>query len=268
MAQLIAKRKLGIFLASTLVLLQLFLQWELYSIASVLIIILLVSVVFFSEEHRVFVWLAISYFAGIFAYFYLDRILVEFPLAPLDRYLWNRFLLLVPILLMGYVLWMFKKNPLASFSKPDWAFTIRLFGAKLWQPKTFYTVFVAIHFIILCFLFIRILPVDLTTLGKALLYSLLNGLMVEFIYRGILLRGMIKITGPNLSVLYTSIMTASVYQMFGFSSAFTVFYFILSLFLGWMTTRTKSILPSILWNFLIMTLLIVLHIIPLLLLTN
>lgn len=253
MADLGKNKGVGVFLAMLMVLIQLLFQFQLFIYVFVLLIFLMVSVVFFSEESRILVWTIVSFSGGLFAFIYGDRLLLELPLSHPNLLLSNRFLLLFPLILMGYVIYKFKKKPLSLQMRPEW---------KTSKVKQLYFIVIGVHLLVLIIMFRHSYSHNLNDLGIALAYSFVNAVLVEALWRGVLLARFKEVIGVKLAIFFASISGALAYYLFGYPFSHCLFLFVVGLFLGTLTQSTKSLTPAIIWNFLLTLIFILSNVIP------
>lgn len=76
--------------------------------------------------------------------------------------------------------------------------------------------------------------------GVVILVIMVNVVLMELLFRGIILKGLLMTTTPVKAILWSSFLCA----LAGFSSFF--FYFFISLMLGWLYSKTRSLYPTIL----------------------
>lgn len=249
---------MGMFLAALLLIIQLLFQFQLFTFAFIILLILLISVAFLPENNRVFVWTLVSFSVGLFAFIYIGRIILELPFSHVDTFILTRFLLVLPILFMSYVIRKFNQRVLLFSKKIEWNETFVFGGVK----KTFRIV-IAVLGLILIYLLWKSRSYLFDNLPKVVLFSLINGVLVELIWRGILLTRLQLLVGSKLAVLVSSISCAIAYYLFGYTFPFCLVFFVLCLFLGTITWKTKSLVPAIILNVLLTLILIFMNVVPL-----
>lgn len=236
-----------------LLFMQLLFQFHLFTLAFVIVLILLVLVAFMNEQNRLFIWTIIGFVVGEFAFIYGDRLLIELSLSHIDVFIFNRVLLLFPIIIISYIVYKFKGKVISDTGKPDWnQFTKIPF---IWWGKKFTirTLFLLIPPFVLIFLFFNIgnsLPMSPVLFGKILLFAIVNGLLIEFLWRGLLLTRIRLLIGEKFAVIVTSLSCAMAHYFFGFSLNLSLIIFILGIYLGGLTVHSKSLLPAVVGNIL------------------
>lgn len=259
---------MGLYLATLLLIIQLFFQYKLFTFVFVIVLILMIIVAFLSEKNRVFVWTLVSFSSGLFIFIYVDRIILELSFSHTELLLLNRLLLALPILLMCYVIGKFKTKVFAFTFKMEWDNQIILpfiwWGFKKISVRAFLIIFLTLHLLFLLHYMWKSEPIFLNSLMEALLFSILNGVLVEVLWRGILLTRLVHIIGEKMAILFTSLSCALAYYLFGYSIHFCIVFFIIGLFNGATTCKTKSLIPAIIFNFLFTLILIFMNVIPIL----
>lgn len=191
----------------------------------------MLMIAFFNEENRLFSWIFLSFFGGNLIRFYLDKFLEGIELNPYYVLIGSQLLTIIPILSVCYVIKAFNRE-IMSF----------------WQiPSKRMLSFTLIPFP-LVFIMITIThggPNFLQGFLSLLLFAGVHATLQEFIWRGILLTQMIKITNIKYGILITSLAFGINSTLLGFSTMIFISYFLLGLLLGYLTIRTKSIVPAI-----------------------
>lgn len=251
---------MGIFLATLLLIIQLLFQFQLFTFVFILVLILLVSVAFLSENNRVFVWTLVSFSVGLFAFIYVGRIILETSLSHANLFILTRCLLGLPILLMIYVIAKFNHSVLPYSLKINWENITITSGPKKISVKAIFQIVIAMLVLILFYLMWGSKP---SLLPKAMLFALVNGVLVELLWRGVLLTRLQILVGSKLAIIVSSLSCSLAYYLFGYSIVFCMAFFIICLFLGAFTWSVKSLLPAILFNVLLTLMLIYAEVIPL-----
>ncbi|WP_413299332.1 CPBP family intramembrane glutamic endopeptidase [Bacillus sp. 1P10SD] len=95
-------------------------------------------------------------------------------------------------------------------------------------------------------------------LSFILLFSAMNSFLEELLWRGILYKQFIRMSSKRLGILLSSASYGLNTTMFGYSLKISVFYFLLGVLFGFLTVKSKSLLPSIMIHCTITILLILL----------
>jgi membrane protease YdiL (CAAX protease family) len=209
------------------------------------------------EEKRLFAWMIISFFLSNLLVGYVDNFIESFRLSPFLLVILSQLLLLFPILIIGYIIKQFKQKINPYIQKP-------ILTGEIQFPINI-VISLSKLLLIICFLFVLSIGLLLIIRGEMqwqsilflLLFSSTNALLEEVLWRGMFLSKLIYITNQRIGVLVSSIAYGLNTTMFGFSLLTSITYLILGLSLGYLTVRSKSILPSVIAHTLITTILIV-----------
>ncbi|MBD1378694.1 CPBP family intramembrane glutamic endopeptidase [Metabacillus arenae] len=206
----------------------------------------------FSMNRKLFI--VTTFFFGIGYYLYLtigtSSIIQRMEMkAILDRIL--LVFILIPLLIIPFI----RRTPFILYwHKPDWNNTIYFPG--IWsgfhQIKIKYFLFIAITIN-----FLGLLPFytenNLSTIGNiiliAVLFSIINAVLEELIWRGFLLSQFSEFLGDKWAVTVTSLGFGFQHYSLGFSWPTCLFFSIGGFFYGGLTIKSKSIIPAIIWHF-------------------
>lgn len=232
-------RKLSFFLTVLLLAIQVLFQLQWLNLLLLILIGLFISVAFYREEQRVFVWCMISFAIGLFALVYIDRILIEFSFSRPELLIMNRFLLLIPIALMSYVL--FKFGYLKKMNEK----TTLIGGLKKRNVGRLFWMVMSANLILLIFALLRAVPISLSNLAYGVVFAIISGTLMEILWRGILLPRMESIIGEMPALFFTSLSSALAAFMFGFTLLYCLLFFMMGLLQGIFTLSEKSLFPAI-----------------------
>lgn len=84
-----------------------------------------------SMQERVFSWIIAGYLTGSLLFLYGDKMLDALPFQHSILMIANRFLLLIPILLLVYISKKFNKTAIPFWRKPDW--NSQIFFPFIWS---------------------------------------------------------------------------------------------------------------------------------------
>lgn len=219
---------------------------------------LLLLIVFLKEEKRLFAWMIISFFLGNLMLIYMDNFIVSFRLSPYSLVMYSQLLLLIPILIISYVIKQFKQEINPYFQKPNLTGEIQLPFSIVFSLRNFPLMICLLT--TLCtigLLLIKSEEMKWRTFLLILLFSSINALLEEVLWRGIILAKLITITNERLGIVVTSIAFGLNTTMFGFSLITSIIYIFLGLFFGLLTVKSNSIIPSIIVHTMITLLLII-----------
>ncbi|MDZ5472739.1 type II CAAX endopeptidase family protein [Bacillus sp. 31A1R] len=224
---------IGLFLAFLFTFLQAFFQLKFYSVVFVSLLILMIGNVFLAEKFRLFIWVLGAFFLGEMIYMYTDRFLLALPFSEKINLVMARFFLLIPIGLVTYVIYKFKKTIIPFKDRTKWGNI----------QKRFIFGLLIILSVFLPSLAIR--DISITAWLIILLYSLINGTLLELLWRGILLNQLRNLVSEKMAILFVSIAYGLSYLSFGYSTLVIINYSILGVFLGVLTIQSKSLVPAI-----------------------
>lgn len=248
--------KKGIWLSGYLLIMLFLFTRGFYSSFFVFLISLLVLMIFLKEAERLFAWMIIFFFLGNLLLGYMDHFIEGFHLSPFLLIMLSQLLWLVPILLLSYVIKRFNQEINPYFHHPIFTMDIHL-------PLRIVISFK--RFLLICGLFAVLAIVGTLLFQKEgiqwrlflfiLLFSMINAVLEEVLWRGILLAKLIRITNQPIGIIITSIAFGINTTMFGFSIVICITYIFLGLVLGYLTVGSKSILPAMIVHTLITPLL-------------
>lgn len=246
---------MGFFLPALLIFLQLLFQLQFFTFVFLILLILLIFVAFLSENNRVFVWTIISFSIGLFAFIYIGRIVLELPLSHQDLFILNRVLLVIPVLFMIYVI--------SKFNHSVLPFSYRINWDGMPSLKKVFQISILVLVLVLCYSLWDSRSFLVENLSKALLFAFINSVLVESLWRGILFTRVQTLIGGKWAIIVTSLSCGIAYYLFGYSLNFCLIFFVIGLFLGAITWKTKSLTPAVLLNFLLTLNLIFMNVVPL-----
>lgn len=239
-----------LFIAFLIPIGQYWFQSHLFTFAFGLIILFILAVAFLPEEVRLFIWMGISFLLGLFAFIYGERLLYLFTMPEADLYIFSRLLLLIPSFLLAYIIHKFGKKALSFLQFPK---------GKLQQNIKL--AIIILFLIALVTFFLQTAP-SFSIYIKAIIFALLNSFAIELLWRGILLNQMNDLIGEGLAIFFTSLSSALLYSMFGFSLVYCFLLFFLFLLLGTVTLKVKSIWPAFFMHTFIILILVHIQVIP------
>ncbi|WP_045521752.1 CPBP family intramembrane glutamic endopeptidase [Neobacillus niacini] len=225
----------GFFLSILFIVLIYFFTRSYYSLFSWFILGLLLVLAFLKEENRLFAWVMISFFGGNLILMYTDKFIEGFQLMPFNRVIISQLLFIIPVLSICYVIKQFNNKISYFFKKPE----------PLEIRKFLYIILLLIFAVFILLFITNDVELDLKLFLLLISFSLIHAVMQEVIWRGLLLTQMIKITSETSAILVSSIAFALNTTIFGFSPVVFLLYLSLGFLFGFLTTKLKSILPSI-----------------------
>lgn len=248
----------GVGLSALLIVIQLLFQFQLINLVFIILLILMVSVAFLEEKNRLLVWMMISFSGGLFAFMYIDRILLELSLTHPTRLVLSRFLFLIPIVSVYYVVRKFKDKPLSFPFKGS-----RARWNTLGPVKKAFVMLTSLQLMAMFFFLLKAIPLPFDFLFMALLYSSINTFIIEYLWRGLFLYHFKMMIGQWPAIIFTSLSAAIGYYLFGYTIGFCSFFFLVGLLLGRITIRSNSLAPAMLYHFLLTFTYILKNMVPL-----
>ncbi|MBA4538509.1 CPBP family intramembrane metalloprotease [Bacillus aquiflavi] len=241
----------SILLSAVFLLMYLFFQLQLYNGTFLIMFVLLLSIVFLKEKNRVFAWTIIAFFLGEMLLLYGNQLIDQLPISHSWSEVVKSLLILFPLLFIFYISKKFKVKFNIYNRRPKWekAFSLR-FSENRSHVIRVKQLFIALWIIFLIVFFLLIMRGNVELLNKEILFgmivfSIVNGILEEILWRGVLLTKFVSIVGEHLGLLFISI-------AFGFSVlsvehalAFVPVFFIIGLLFGKLTVSAKSIIVAI-----------------------
>lgn len=244
------KRIIGFLFVFLFLLVQLLIQSGKFSFAFLILLGLIVAVAFFSEENRLFVWMTAGFSAGLIFYIYIDRIFLALSPSQGISLIISRVLLLIPIVIISYIAYKFKNNFIIFFKKPDWKKEIDLpfKKGKTFSFQSFFLFILFIQIFVLCYFFFTASHPSLHTIMHFLLFAVINGIMIEVLWRGLLMAKMIQLIGNWPGIIAASLSNVFYYYMHGLPVNYCFLLFFFGMLNGFAAIQTKSLWPPFIWN--------------------
>jgi uncharacterized protein len=237
------KKFAGLFLCLLFILLTYLFSRSIYTLFFITLFVLLLLLGFFKEKNRLFSWLIISFFIGYLVLFYIDIFIDRNQWTPYNQLMVSQLLLLFPITTSCYVIMKFKIKISNYFAIP--------------ALSIFRTIFIIV-IIGICSMLLYYYHIGGTRVFfSILLFSSTRAILEEVIWRGIVLTHIIKITNERVGVLVTSIGFGINTTIFGFTPLLTFMFILFGLLFGFLTIKTKSILPAIFAHLFVLHLLVI-----------
>lgn len=261
------EKLLPYFQLALFVLLIIFVQYKQFTIAFTILILFILYLAFTSKQNRVFSWVMLAYFVGYLFTLYGDRLVDELPFRISTRMIINRALLLIPIVFIIYVTRKFKGNISQYRGKTDWNariyFPLIFRGFHSLSIKYFLVVVIGINLLVFTpFMLKANVTFDISFYSYLLLFSFINSVFEEILWRGILLTGMVDLTGEKAAILFSGVAFGLSHLAFGYSLLTCLGFSIGGIFYAGLVIRSGSIIPAIIWHFIFNILMILSGIIP------
>lgn len=208
------------------------------------------------RNYRTYLVTIIVFGLGFFVFLYLTKNITSHIEADQTRIIINRLLLLLPIIPL-VVLSFVQRVPMLRFGwHPQWKEGIKF--PFLWygfhSTRVWVFLLIAMGVNVLVFLPL-IIQKDLSWLQSifmfALLFSLVNSFLEEFIWRGILLSRFTEQLGEKWAVALTSLGFGLQHYSLGFSWGVSLLFAIGGFFFAGVTVKSRSITPALIWHFIL-----------------
>ncbi|WP_075980627.1 CPBP family intramembrane glutamic endopeptidase [Bacillus massilinigeriensis] len=241
--------------ASIFILVVYLFQVQLFNLMFILILGLLLFVPLLSEDNRLFTWTTIAFLIGQFFYLYGDRLILNLHLTREWEIIGSRMLILFPILLIVLLCIKFKRKVTKYPLTTKWNQALTLpFHFKEGSEISIKRFLVLVNLITII-IFVPIIIQNshsLSYYGIAIiiLFSMINSLFEEYLWRGLLLSRFSSIIGEKSAVLFTSIGFGLMHLSFGYSINACLLFLIEGLFLALLTVKSRGLVPAITWHFL------------------
>jgi membrane protease YdiL (CAAX protease family) len=231
-----------------------FFQLNRITIAFIILFVLLLLVVFLQEKQRIFVWITIAYFTGELLYLYGNRLLNSLSYHVNVLLMLDKLLLLFPIAIIFYVCLKFKQDVALYFKKPVWnqQVSFSLFSNQLFSLSVFHFLLAAISISIIMyipFIIIEQPNIKWPWFFWIFVYAAICSIMEEVLWRGLIMTGMKNLTNESFAIFFSSAAYGFSYIMFGYSLAICMLIALFGCYWGFITSRSGSIIPAMLWHF-------------------
>ncbi|WP_180954866.1 CPBP family intramembrane glutamic endopeptidase [Bacillus sp. V3-13] len=245
---------IGFILISLFVFMILLFELQLFTLLALFSLGLFIAIAFIKEENRLFIWVTLAFLAGQLLQLYGDRFLDAIVTNSYVNAVMNRFLILVPILLISYVAYMFKRKANLYWNRPDW--NEKIYFPFIWsgfhslKASGFLAAALSVNIAVFLF-FIFFNGGELFLLEAPLFiaaFSLVNGLLEEILWRGVLLTRFAAMVGEKWAVLFNGAAFGFSHLAYGYSFISCLGFAIGGLFLAGLTIRSASLLPAALWH--------------------
>ena len=254
--------QLGLF-----VFLIIFVQYKLFMIAFTILVVFILYLALTSIQERVFSWVMLAYFFGYLFSLYGDRLLEELALSISTIMILNRALMLIPILFTIYVIKKFKGNMIQFKGKTNWDaqiyFPFISRGFHSLSVKYFLVVVILVNLIVFSPFLVKMnFSLELSFFSYLFLFSFINSVLEETLWRGILLTRMVELAGEKAAVLFSGLAFGMSHLAFGYSILTCLGFSIGGFFYAGLVIRSGTIIPAIIWHFIFNILMILSGIIP------
>lgn len=201
-----------------------------------------------SGENKSFVWITVLFSAGFSLYLFVSTEIV-LSIEPRE---WELFLKRASLLFIALPLWLAMGQPFPGFMrKVDWQAPFKL---PFHQTTLKRFLWIAISINMLAFLPFIVQngwPYVKSVWLLAIVFSIVNAALEEWIWRGLLLSRFSVLLGHRPALLVTSLGFGLQHYSLGFSWFICLAFAVGGLFYGLVTVQSRSLLPAVLWHFMI-----------------
>ena len=168
---------------------------------------------------------------------------------------------------MFYVLWKFGEKPIQYWAFPHWqskiAFPFIWNGFHAISVKLFLLIAISINIaIFMPFIIKTNLSISSQLLLFLLLFSIINGVLEEILWRGIILSSMVNLTGEKPALLFSGMAFGLSHLILGYSIPVCLGFTIGGFFYAGITIRSGSLFPAMIWHIVFNCLMIMSGMIP------
>ncbi|WP_163581392.1 type II CAAX prenyl endopeptidase Rce1 family protein [Gracilibacillus saliphilus] len=211
-----------------------------------------VLIFFINKSLRFFLWIILAFGIGFFLYNYGNTHWITDMYTAEIRVILNRFLLIIVILPLLCFSYIYRLPFIRYWQKPRWAKYVRVpfiwLGFRQVKVSTFLVIAMITNLI-------AFMPfISWTYIQEiwcfALIFLILNSVLEETIWRGVLLSRFSECFGNRWAVLITSVGFGLQHYSLGFSWMSCLLFSVGGFFFGAITIRSKSILPAVIWHML------------------
>ena len=223
-------------------------QHDVFSIVLLLSLIILFVV---KKEKRYIISLLLAFLIGYSIFMFSTELIQLIDLSKEIKVILSRFALVFILLALVVVHRLFNKNVYWYNEKPNWRNPIVL---PFHQVNTLLFWLIGIGVNVFIYLFIMIQK-DTESIQSLLLFcfvfSLINAVLEEVIWRGVLLSALKEHTSSRYAVIMTSVGFGLVHLSIGFPLLLSLCISVAGLIYAVITLKTNSIYPSIVFHFVI-----------------
>ncbi|MFC0418058.1 lysostaphin resistance A-like protein [Cytobacillus solani] len=242
-------------------------QFKQFTIAFTLLLACILYLAIFAKQKRVFLWGLAAYSIGYLFYLFGDRFIDSLPYHVNILMVLSRCLLLFPIVIMFYVARKFGEKSVLYWSRPDWqakiTFPFIWDGFHSISIKGFLLFAISINIAIFTPFILKTNPsMSLHLLLFLLFFSIINGLLEEILWRGIILTSMVNLAGEKAALLFSGIAFGLSHLILGYSILTCFGFAIGGFFYAGITIRSGSLFPAVIWHIVFNCLMILSGLIP------
>ncbi|MED3573158.1 type II CAAX endopeptidase family protein [Cytobacillus praedii] len=242
-------------------------QFKLFTIAFTLLLASILYIAIFAKQKRVFLWSLAAYTIGHFCYLFGDRLIDNLPYHVNILMVLSRFLILFPIIFMLYVAKKFGETSILYWKWSNWkakiSFPFIWHGFHSISIKGFLLIAISINIAIFLPFIVHENPsFSFPLLLFLLSFSIINGILEEILWRGIVLTRMVHLAGEKAALLFSGLGFGLSHLILGYSIPVCFGFAIGGFFYAGITIRSGSIFPAVIWHIVFNCLMILSGLIP------
>lgn len=238
-----------------------FFQLNHLTIAFLILFILLLFVGFLKEKQRIFAWITIAYFLGELLYLYGNRFISSLSYHVNILLMLDKVLLLFPIVMIFYVCHKFKQNVSLFFKKTVWdqKVSLHFLSRRLFKLSVYRFLMAAICItttMYLPFIILEAPNIKLQWFFWIFIYAAITSITEEILWRGLIMTAMKNLTNQSFAIFFSSAAYGFSYLMFGYSFSICLLIALFGCYWGFITFRSASIVPALIWHFVFQVLMV------------
>ncbi|MGP4039131.1 CPBP family intramembrane glutamic endopeptidase [Gracilibacillus sp. D59] len=220
-----------------------------------------VGLILIDKSMRFFIVITLTFGIGFFLYGYVNSQWIA-DMSPEEmRIILNRLSLIVLIIPLICISLIYRLPSMSYWQKPQWGELVRIpfiwSGFRQVKVSKFLAMAMLINLIAIMPFIVNNSWIYIQEIwGFLLLFSTLNSVLEEIIWRGILLSRFSECFGNRWAVLITSIGFGLQHYSLGFSWVSCLLFSVGGFYFGAITVHSKSIIPAIIWHMLFNALMI------------
>ncbi|WP_186577024.1 CPBP family intramembrane glutamic endopeptidase [Aquibacillus kalidii] len=221
---------------------------------SILVIQIILTMLFFLDKrYRLLCGVVLGFLTSFFLFYQVNEWLGQLISWQEVRILLNRALLVLIISALYFTLFLYK-HPITFFhNRPQW--DQRIYFPYMWsgfhsiKASTFLLIAITSNIVVfLPFILIQDTSYLKSVILFGILFALINGVLEEWLWRGILLSSLIKLCNIPFAVSVTSLGFGLQHLMLGFPLYVCLLFSLGGFFYAAIVLRTNSIYPAIIWH--------------------
>ncbi|WP_142385111.1 CPBP family intramembrane glutamic endopeptidase [Cytobacillus massiliigabonensis] len=242
-------------------------QYKHFIVAFALLLACILYLAIFAKQKRVFLWVLTAYIIGYLFFLFGDRLIDSLPYHVNILMVLSRCLMLFPILFMFYVAKKFSEKPIFYWECPNWqakiSFPFIWNGFHSISIKGFLLIAISVNIAIFMPFIVKANPsFSLPFLLFLFSFSIINGILEEILWRGIILTSMVNLAGEKAALLFSGLAFGLSHLILGYTIPICLSFAIGGIFYAGITIRSGSIFPAVIWHIVFNWLMILSGLIP------